>query len=111
MHTSFGRGGGEILSVRIIHGDNFPHGGIFTGRNFPGCEFFSRNFTLGEFSIIVSCSLFANSISRVEMLMVIVQSKFSPGLNFLENIFVGRRNFSVELEPCFLALSKKIIRN
>jgi len=42
------------------------------------------------------------------MLRVIVQGKFSPGLNCLEDIFVGRRDFSVEVHPDFLALLRKI---
>jgi hypothetical protein len=56
-------------------------------------------FTLGYFPeflykiLLISCFLFADSILCVEMLKVIVRGKFSPGLNCLENISVGRRGF------------------
>ena len=57
--------------------------------------------------LLMSCCLFADSILRVETLRVIVRGKFSPGLNCLEDISVRRRDFSVEVEPNFLALFKK----
>ena len=52
---------------------------------------------MGEFSRIpiqnyfyVSCFLFPISIPRVELLRVIVLGKFSPGLNCIEDISMGR---------------------
>jgi len=42
----------------------------------------------------------------MEMLRIIVQSKFSLGFNRLEDVFVGRGNFCVEVKPDFLVLFK-----
>ena len=52
----------------------------------------------------------AATIFRVEMLSVIARGKFSPGLNCIEKLSVGRRDFSMELELDFLVLLK-MIRN
>ena len=93
MHTFFGLRG-KFSAGGILHGDNFPWVG-----NFPGCEFYRGNFTLGELpeflyeTDLKSCFHFADSILRVEILRVIVRGKFSPGLNCLENKYVGRREF------------------
>jgi hypothetical protein len=43
----------------------------------------------------------------MEMLRVIVRGKFSPGLNYLENKSVSKRDLSVDMLPDFLALLKK----
>jgi hypothetical protein len=42
----------------------------------------------------------------MEMLRVIFRGRYSPGLNCLENVSVGRRHFSVVAEPDFLAFFK-----
>ena len=54
----------------------------------------------------MSYFLFTNSILGVEILRVIVQGKFSPGLNCTEDISVGG-DFSVEVESGILALFEK----
>jgi hypothetical protein len=60
------------------------------GREFPGGEFSGEILHWGnlpEFLYeipLMFCFLFADTILRVEMLRVIVQDKFSPGLNCLE---------------------------
>ena len=84
------------------------------GKEVSTGEFFRGNFTLGEFARIPirnsfygSCFHFADSLLRVDMLQVIVWGNISPRLNYLENISVGRRDLSVEVEPDFLALFKK----
>ena len=80
-------------------------GGFCTGRifhaerNFQGLNF-SREVlhcvNLPEFLpklLYMSCRLFTDSILGVEMLRVIFQGKFSPGLNYPEDISLEREIF------------------
>ena len=59
----------------------------------------------------MSCFLFADSENRqresVEMLRAMARIKISPGLNCLENVSMGRRDFSGEVESDFLLLFKR----
>jgi len=71
---------------------SFPWSGTF-----PGGELVRGNYALGDFAIVfirnsfyISYFLFAASILHMELLRVIVVGKFSPGLNCLEEISVGR---------------------
>jgi hypothetical protein len=65
-------------------------------------RFFRGNFTLGnlpEFLYeirLTSCFFFADSISRVEKLMVNIRGKCSPGKNCLEKKSSWKSNFSVK---------------
>jgi hypothetical protein len=84
--------GGTNFKLGFFPQRNFPLGG-----KFPGGEIARGNYTLGEFaripkqnSFYMSCFLFFVSISRVELLRVIVRGKFSPRLNCPENISVER---------------------
>jgi hypothetical protein len=95
MHAFFGWGGEEEFSAgRILHRENFQWRG-----KFPGGEIFRGNFTLGKFVRIpiqfffMSCFFFTNSIVGMEMLRVIVQGEFSPGLNCQEDISVRMEIF------------------
>ena len=97
MHTFLG--GGRILCEWDCHGDNF-----LWRANFPGDEIFRRNFTLGEFAQILIRNSFLSHyriILRVEMIVskirIIVRSKFSQGLNYLENKSVERSDLSFEM--------------
>ena len=70
---------------------------------------------MGEFaripirnSFYLSHFLFIDSILRVEMLKVIVQGKLSLGLNCLKDHSTGKGDFSVEVEPDFLAAPKHL---
>ena len=56
--------------------------------------------------LFTSYFLFADSISRVEMLRVIVRGKFSLGSNRFERAGGGGR-FFVEMDPDFSALFNK----
>jgi hypothetical protein len=97
-------GGGEEFSAgREFPPENFPQGG-----KFPGGELVRWNYTLGEFAripilfiilffqillrILFICLAFSFSVSilRVELLRVIVWCKFSPRLNYLDDISMGR---------------------
>ena len=72
-------------------------------RSFQGLNFLGEILQFGNLPeflhkfLLMSCFLFADSILRVEMLSVIVRSKFSSGLNCVENKYVWRRNFFVEV--------------
>ena len=80
---------GVFSTGRILNGDG----------KFQGVNFFKGNFTLGNFPG------FLNDILHM-MLRVITQGKFSSGLNFQEDLSVGRRYFSVEVGPDFRTLFK-----
>ena len=78
-----------------------------------GGELIRGNYTQGGFaripiqnSFYMSCFLFSVSILYVELLRVIAQGKFSPGLTFLEDVPVGRV-FLCGDKPDFLGLFKK----
>ena len=100
-------------------GDEFSDGGIFHGENFPWegkfseGKFFMWIITLGEFTTFPLRNssyvlfLFVDSSLRMEVLRVNVRGKFFTRLNCLEDIIVGRRDLSEEVEPDFLALLKK----
>ena len=81
MHKIFGG-----VAFETFLGDNFPQGG-----QFPGVNFSVKILQWGNFSellyeiLLMFCFPFCISILRVEILRVIVQGKFSPGLNCLEN--------------------------
>ena len=77
------------VRTNFLMGD-FPH-----GRKFPRGELFRGSFTLEDFarvpirnSFYLSYILFAKSILHLEMLMIIVRNKFSPGLNCLKDLSV-----------------------
>ena len=83
---------------RFFYWGDFARGEFSWRGNFPGGELSRRKFMLEEFAKIplrnfMSCFLFTNSILHVEMLRVIFQGKFSPGLNYSEDICVGRGIF------------------
>ena len=61
--------------------------------------------------LLLSCYLFDDSILPVEMLSVTVRGEFLPGLNCLEEISLGTKNFSVDVELDLITLFKKTIRN
>jgi len=98
----------RISDGGIFHGKKFPWGG-----KFPGGEFFIKSLHWGNLSEflyeihLMSCFLFVDSILCVEMFRVIVRGIFSSELICLENIFMGRRDVSLEVEPDFLALFEK----
>ena len=80
------------LSTRII----FHWKGSYQGLNFSGEILHWGNLPEFLYKIrLMSFLLFADSILHVEILRVIVRSKFSPGVNCLENESAGRRDFSV----------------
>jgi hypothetical protein len=97
----------------FLFGENFL-GNFLLGGKFLDSELFGGNFTLEKFSrfptqnsFYLSYFLFANSISHVETLRVIVRGKFSPGLNCLEGLSVGRGDFFMGGKTGFPALFKK----
>ena len=57
--------------------------------------------------LLMSCFLIADSILRVEILIVIVRGKFSPGLNCLRSKSLETSDFCVKEWPDFLELLKK----
>ena len=85
---------------------NFPWGGKFLGD-----ELVRGNYALWDFarilirdSFYMSSFLFSVSVLGVELLRVIVQDKFSLGLNCVGDIFCGEGYFSMGVQQDFLAL-------
>ena len=78
----------------LLHGEKFLGTGNFLWGEF--LEEILHRGNLPEFLykfLLMSCFLFANSILRIKMLMVTVQGKFLPGLNFLEDMSRGKGDF------------------
>jgi len=78
-------------------GDEFSSGDFSMGRQFYRGKLIRGKCALGECVRIakqnpfyMSCFLFSVSILRMELRKVNVLHKFSPGLNCLEDISVGR---------------------
>ena len=90
IHFQMGVGTNFLLEI-------FPRANFLWGGMFPGSELFRGTYTQREFDRILiqnyfymSCFLFSVSILRAKWLRVIVWGKFSPGLNFLEDISMER---------------------
>ena len=105
MHTFF-EWGGRIFCWNIFCVENFNGEEGFQGVNFLA-EILYWGIGQNSHAKFFLCLAFSDSISHVEMLGIIVQVEFSPGLNCLEYIYMERRNIYVEVEPDFLILFKK----
>ena len=91
----------------IFHVEGSIQGVSFSGEilrwgNLPGLLYDIR---------LMSFLLFADSISRMVMLRGVVQGKFSPGFNCLENKSLGRKDFFAEVQSDFLVSFKKRSEN
>ena len=77
-----------LLVVFLI----FYREGSFQGKNLSREILYWGNFPWYLYTIFLNVFFYLSSlsISHVELLRVIVQSRFSMELNFLEGVFVGR---------------------
>ena len=102
---------------RIFCLGDFPQRGFFMGRKFQWAEFFRGTITLGEFAWIPTKYFVCLAFSLMTQFYVRICQGQLSGVNFcldfnyLENISVGRRDFFVKVEPGFLVLFRKTIRN